>query len=295
MTETVEQLPESSPEVPAERPGRAHTVLGRLGHAVREQNWFAVVLEVLVVIVGVVVGFQVTGWGQARADRAKERGYLVQLDSDLRETLRRSDEAEAEAAPILRAAGLLVRAYRMPEPPPRDSLRQWMLSSHRAVSVEPVVATAEALIATGDLALIRDDSLRRAIPGYLSQTRTALAEQAGSGEAALRSFEEAARFFDFWGERGDMMPQAVIDSLAQADDTFGLPAGPRRTPFPFRAADLLADREIYRTLFLSHIFQVNMRRARETMRDDAEHLLARVAAAQGTPRTAPADTTAPQP
>ncbi len=40
-------------------------------------------LEVCVVIVGVVIGFQVTAWGQARADQAREQGYLERIHEDL--------------------------------------------------------------------------------------------------------------------------------------------------------------------------------------------------------------------
>jgi len=35
-------------------------ILSRISRAVREQNWFAVVLEFVIVIAGVVIGFQVT-------------------------------------------------------------------------------------------------------------------------------------------------------------------------------------------------------------------------------------------
>ena len=45
-------------------------ILARLSRAVREQNWFAVVLEFFIVIVGVVIAFQVTAWNEARQDRA---------------------------------------------------------------------------------------------------------------------------------------------------------------------------------------------------------------------------------
>ena len=46
-------------------------ILARLSRAVREQNWFAVVLEFVIVIAGVVIGFQVTAWNAERAERAR--------------------------------------------------------------------------------------------------------------------------------------------------------------------------------------------------------------------------------
>jgi len=35
-------------------------ILARITKAIREQNWFAVVLEFVIVIAGVAIGFQVT-------------------------------------------------------------------------------------------------------------------------------------------------------------------------------------------------------------------------------------------
>ena len=37
-------------------------ILANLTKAIREQNYYAVVLEFLIVIAGVVIGFQITAW-----------------------------------------------------------------------------------------------------------------------------------------------------------------------------------------------------------------------------------------
>ena len=41
-------------------------ILARLSSAIREQNRCAVVLEFVIVIAGVVIGFQVTAWNAER-------------------------------------------------------------------------------------------------------------------------------------------------------------------------------------------------------------------------------------
>ena len=46
-------------------------ILDRLSRAFRQQNWFAVAIETLIVIVGVVVGFQITAWGNERVSRVE--------------------------------------------------------------------------------------------------------------------------------------------------------------------------------------------------------------------------------
>jgi len=58
-------------------------ILARIARAVREQNWFAVVLEFVIVIAGVVIGFQVTEWRGERASAARAEAYLHSFLLDL--------------------------------------------------------------------------------------------------------------------------------------------------------------------------------------------------------------------
>lgn len=95
--------PPATPVSPASAK-RPWTILGRLAQAVREQNWFAVGLEVTIVIVGIVIGFQVTAWGEARSEEAIEQQYIARFAQDLRRDLDMlasniaSREAQVEAA-----------------------------------------------------------------------------------------------------------------------------------------------------------------------------------------------------
>ena len=57
-------------------------ILARLSRALREQNWFAVVLEFVIVIAGVVIGFQVTEWSKDRERRAHEDVALERLHQE---------------------------------------------------------------------------------------------------------------------------------------------------------------------------------------------------------------------
>ena len=77
---------------PARQPRRPF--FARLAAAVRRQDWFVVALEVAIVVLGVVIGFQVNAWGQDRSDRAREQVYLRQLASDLRETEQRINDVD---------------------------------------------------------------------------------------------------------------------------------------------------------------------------------------------------------
>lgn len=58
-------------------------ILRRLGNAIREQNWFTVVLEVLIVVVGIFFGLQVDDWNERRKERVMEQEYLERLLADI--------------------------------------------------------------------------------------------------------------------------------------------------------------------------------------------------------------------
>ena len=237
--------PPTASSTPAASPKRPWTILGRLSKAIREQNWFAVALELVIVVLGVVIGFQVTAWGQARSDRAKEQTYLRQLVVDLTETERVVADTEASRAPSDRAAGQLSRAYRSLERPPRDSLMQWLIDSLSRRAALPVMGTVEALIATGDLALIRDDSLRSGITAYAQKMGVSVQSQYQYLERERDAVKSITDRVDIDEIRNAVFSPAETDSLARAQPNRGIQIGEQRRPFPVTVEEILSDREIY--------------------------------------------------
>ena len=58
-------------------------ILQRLMKAVREQNWFAVVLELVIVILGIVIGFQITASNENRDNQASEVQLVERLHGEI--------------------------------------------------------------------------------------------------------------------------------------------------------------------------------------------------------------------
>jgi len=63
-----------------------HMILRKLADAIRQQNWFTVVLEILIVVIGILIGLQVDGWNERRATaqlyRAALNAFLVESTSN---------------------------------------------------------------------------------------------------------------------------------------------------------------------------------------------------------------------
>lgn len=58
-------------------------LLRRVMQHVKEQNWTAVGIDFVIVVIGVFVGIQVANWNDARKERAAEQRYLIELARDL--------------------------------------------------------------------------------------------------------------------------------------------------------------------------------------------------------------------
>ncbi len=59
-------------------------LLRRVTEHVRKQNWMAVALDFVIVVVGVFIGVQAANWNEARADQTRARGYIERIQSDLK-------------------------------------------------------------------------------------------------------------------------------------------------------------------------------------------------------------------
>ena len=58
-------------------------LLRRITEHVKAQNWFAVGIDFLIVVLGVFIGIQVSNWNEARGLAERERTLLSELRADM--------------------------------------------------------------------------------------------------------------------------------------------------------------------------------------------------------------------
>lgn len=63
-------------------------ILRRLTKHIKDQNWFAVGLDFVIVVVGILIAFQITNWNENRAERAQEVRYLSSMKRDVESSIR---------------------------------------------------------------------------------------------------------------------------------------------------------------------------------------------------------------
>ena len=141
-------------------------VLRRLALAFRRQDWFAVAVELLVVVFGVAIAFQVSDWGNERAARAEEQQLLRGLDAEFAEVAasidaqiakhRRVEEAVVatlESLERAKASGAATASI-------PDRTLAWSLVSTTTQFGQGIL---RGMLVTGRLGLIRDVELRTAL------------------------------------------------------------------------------------------------------------------------------------
>ena len=188
--------------------------------------WSRVIVESVVIVFSILIAFAIDASWDSRQDRIREREYLALLVSDLESTLENNRFfGEIATSVVEPATAALVRAYYAPGPVAADSLAWWFDRAVGLLVVQPRLGTAQTLVSTGDLSLIRSDSMRVAIRDYLTSMNFFDQAQGGHAEAHQVAADELSRRVNLAEVRLSVTSAAARDSLAAADLLFPFPAG----------------------------------------------------------------------
>ncbi len=135
-------------------------ILRRFSASMRKQDWTAVIVELVVVVVGVFIGLQASNWNQDRETDRRAAVFTQHLIEDLREEawgyqlmIEYNQQVRTSAE---RAEGGLTGAV------PLDD-EELLVAAYRATQYKQKLhrrATYDELISTGAIGLIRDRKLR---------------------------------------------------------------------------------------------------------------------------------------
>ena len=174
-------------------------ILRRVTAHVKSQNWFAVTLDLLIVIVGVFIGIQVANWNEARQDRNEERRYYLQLLEDLRSDLDAFADAQKRARRHDDAAEWVL-AKLDGKPPPGISPGRLAQAIHYAGFIyipRAARGTYDELISTGNLGLLRDPQIKSRIAAYYG-----VFDDNRQWDTLLRGQQN-----DYWSETAGILPR----------------------------------------------------------------------------------------
>jgi len=142
-------------------------LLRRVIEHVKEQNWTAVALDFVIVVVGVFIGIQVSNWNDARAEKAQEAAILLQLESEfseIREALLKQIQIRKVYVEDIAS---LVAGLEGSGPMPDDLAIKKALIAVRSTGRRPAQSAAYLqLTANGELARLSNEELKQALIQY---------------------------------------------------------------------------------------------------------------------------------
>ena len=166
-------------------------LLRRITQHVKAQNWFAVGVDLVIVVIGVFIGIQVSNWNEARLELDRRQEVLTAILEDLtvdiyelgsglelaalnidaaKHALEQADVTGLDllTMPIEDIPALSGFRFEIPTPPPFTEEQKRRLWSLSVVRFHPTQSNAAfgALRASGDLAIVDDPDLTRELQRY---------------------------------------------------------------------------------------------------------------------------------
>ena len=143
-------------------------LLRRLSQHVKDQNWFAVLLDFVIVVFGVFIGIQVSNWNETRKDRVDERVFLARLHNDVYNAVAASERIRERRLNAIQeskvALGVLNGDSDWRELTQGEC--RALSSSHNIVIGAPGLPAFDELVSSGRLAIIRDPQLRQDLVAF---------------------------------------------------------------------------------------------------------------------------------
>jgi len=138
-------------------------ILRRLAESIRRQDWFTVLLEILIVVLGVFIGIEVSNWNEDNIQRNEESAYLRLLEADV---LSSRELAQSTLDMLLRQDDARRRLYSFStDDDSADELQEIPGLINLAIWAMPTMefnqTTFETLKSTGQLDVFGDESLIR--------------------------------------------------------------------------------------------------------------------------------------
>ena len=137
-------------------------ILRRVMEHVKAQNWIAVAIDFVIVVVGVFIGIQVSNWNAARAERADERALLERLHEETRALLEIQKSEFADQAPRVEALTAVhpLLFDQTPGRPLTDVECRLIAVSHWQPAPTDELPILEEAISTGRFELISSQNIK---------------------------------------------------------------------------------------------------------------------------------------
>jgi hypothetical protein len=149
-------------------------LINRLARFIRQHDWSAVAVEILVVIVGLMLAFQLDRWWEQRGEIVQEAEYVDRLIADIESDIPVISYAIGLAGLRKDMADLLMAVAEDPTAASQKPAHFIAAVTQAAFTYSPNLAshTFEDMRSTGNLRLLRSPTIKNALYGYYDYHRS---------------------------------------------------------------------------------------------------------------------------
>jgi hypothetical protein len=133
---------------------------------VKEQNWFAVLVDFLIVVLGILIAFQITEWNEQQQASKREQLVLVQLQEEFTDIKAAIEKQNAIRSGYIESLRQLIATLEGVEPADDLTLKT-ALDAARSTGRRPAQSAAYLqLMASGELTNLSSEALQQTLIGY---------------------------------------------------------------------------------------------------------------------------------
>jgi len=198
-------------------------LIGRIHKSIAQHNWAAVSIDIIVVIVGILLAFQIDRWAEEQRNNKLEQEYLLRLKQDLEFEIESMDRASSFAENRISAVRYLSQALEDASVVQNSPTNlPWAIETATWRSFPQINAFVFGeLQSSGNLALIHSESLRRNLNNHYTtlqhSSRVGMDLQAQHQfemyTAGLLTIEELVSI-----ENGALKNQTFLISVTRAEE-----------------------------------------------------------------------------
>lgn len=137
-------------------------LLRSISKHVKDQNWFAVLLDFFIVVVGILIAFQITQWNERRQEGVFEITYLKRLAVDLDETISylvHSDESQTKIKSVIESTLAILNNSKANDQALIEAVQRYVSKGAWLGDFKVTRTTFDDLKSTGNLSLIKNEDL----------------------------------------------------------------------------------------------------------------------------------------
>ena len=133
---------------------------------IKDQNWFAVFIDFVIVVFGVFIGIQVSNWNESRENEHIAEAYIERFKAEILIENQTSQNVFDYLSTVRTYGIAALAAFKQPTQQLKSAFLVDLYQASQTWNYQPNLSTYSELLATGRISLISDENRREALSGY---------------------------------------------------------------------------------------------------------------------------------